>query len=227
MSGRNLVVRFQNNGFAWSHMLRMFLRIGVLALTIVGASIAQQREIVEIPNFPAYRARQQTPMWCWAGVLEMLLGWKGLKIDQSLIAGLVKGRIGVEPASYIDMTRFLQGQWSVGNPPQGWGIDTFVGQGPPPPQMLWGTLGGSTLPMPENLRDRRPIILLYGTGGQVGHFVIMYGGDFNIAPFNVTVNSIKIVDPWTGAPRTEPGMFLAQTWFYWLTNVHTPRERRF
>lgn len=133
-----------------------------------------------------YRA-QRMSQWCWAASAEMVLSTQGINVPHDAIVQRVKGYLGNQPGSIIEMASAVNGVHSYMD-----GSAVVVsGQpvtGAPTPEVLY-----------NHMRAGLPAILTY-KGGPIGHAVVLFGIDAEITMGGLQIQRLHVADPYPVVP---------------------------
>jgi len=134
-------------------------------------------------DFKAHYRVQKDPQWCWASSAEMVLSYQGINLPQEMIVKRVKGAIvsGTgNPGEMINSTNGIfidvNGKSSV--------VSGQLVFGAPLPTVLY-----------NQLKQKKPVILLYQASPQFGHAVVLTGIDVTVSDAGVQVLKFYIFDP--------------------------------
>ncbi|MGD9667837.1 MAG: papain-like cysteine protease family protein [Hyphomicrobiaceae bacterium] len=132
--------------------------------------------------------KQQTPVWCWAAAIEMVLASGKVMWSQVDIVNRVKGFPKLETASSGEITQMLN-SWNFDYNGKIWRSKAKYYQGALPASVLI-----------HELKNQWPVIVTYSTGPASGHAVVVYA-----ALTSATSPEIKLIyyfDPFTGKKET-------------------------
>jgi hypothetical protein len=190
------------------------------------AYLAKRPSALSLPPQPAYvgmstevlnfvTAAQAQDMWCWAASIQTILNSYGIPIGQDQIVARIFGTTKNEPATDAAISASLDG----------WGFDSIgrrvVVQSRVSP-------GSPTLDvLVEELAQKHPILVAYGSGLTVGHAVVITG----ISHIGWCITSLVYRDPWpsdenrASCGRVEvsgPALtqFLSSVRSHWLVSAH-------
>lgn len=184
----------------------------IIAISVLSLTQSSRAEIAYADGFEFFKARQKTPVWCWAACIQMMLNYKSVEWRQEDIVTAVKGYLKSETASDGEIAQFLN-QWGFDYDGAPWASRCAYYRGAPRPDWLV-----------SELAQDRPLIVSYQTGPRMGHVVVLHQVDFTPTDFGPVVNSVRIYDPFTDAHYSvNPQGVLQTTTAHWFVDV---RKRR-
>lgn len=146
-------------------------------------------EFVGIPDeeFQDHYRAQQGQFLCWATCAEMVLSHQGIKLPADTIVENIQGQFSDSVGSYLDMIKSTNGIF------QDIAEENVVISG----QMVTGAPISTVLY--TSLKKKKPIILLYQNGPQMGHAVVLTGAEFTINETlgEITVEKFHVFDPFS------------------------------
>ena len=140
-------------------------------------------------EFNSHYRKQEGLMLCWAASAEMVLSYEGISLPQQAIVSRARGILTDAPGNPFEMFRSTNGVFNTQNHGRAVISGQFV-QGPPAPTVLY-----------NQLKNRRPIILLYQSGPWSGHAVVLIGIDATVTASTfgseIQISRLHIFDPFS------------------------------
>jgi len=175
------------------------------------SAVRAEQFTLEAPNFLSSASRQQTPVWCWAAVIQSLLNYSNISISQQEVVTSVKGPEGLampSTASTYEFQSALVG-WRTTRGGKRYSMDFALYFPGGPPASVYQRV----------LADKRVVIL--GMGRQ--HLVVAYKGEFSRQSQgdpNCQLVSLTYFDPLDGQSKTvKPGTpefkSISDAWVGW------------
>jgi hypothetical protein len=160
----------------------------------VGNTLYVTPDSAELRGFVKVAAKQETPFWCWAAVLEMLLRYNNIAFTQTEVAEIITNQVAdsTVPASAIAKISGFHGSGAGGN--GRWSAQCEQKQWEqlqpmPPGDLLVGLLS----------RNRMVVLALEGQ-----HVVAVYKTTFSQSANGRPVpENVAYVDPYTGKSVTK------------------------
>lgn len=154
------------------------------------AQVAQANELWEVTvqtaaavDFDRVKAKQQTALWCWAAIIQMIFAYSGIEVTQSEIVSEIKGSVVFDRASIQEI------EWGVTeslfNPARvssDWSTQCKYFEGVPPDHIIVAMLHQS-----------RVIVVSV----EQQHLVALHKADY-VESTQVRVQNVTIYDPATG-----------------------------
>ncbi len=167
------------------------MRLGLtcsLVIFVSTCTLLSAAEFVGISDeeFEAHYRSQQGQYLCWATCAEMVLSHQGIKLPANTIVENVQGQFSDSVGSYRDMIKSTNGIFQDDSD-----VDVVVSG-----QMVAGAPISTVLY--TSLKNKKPIILLYQNGPQMGHAVVVTGAEFTVNKVldEITVEKFHVFDPY-------------------------------
>jgi ABC-type bacteriocin/lantibiotic exporter with double-glycine peptidase domain len=166
--------------------MKIQFRQVLFALVVAAAAPASRGDVAFVTNFEFYEAQQQTPVWCWAACIQMILNHSDVTWSQPDIVAAVKGYPKYEAGSDREIVGFLN-SWGFDYDGRRWQARCLSFPGAPRPDWVV-----------NELKEDRPIILSYQTGPSMKHVVILHKAEFGVDRMGqLWVTRFEIFDPYT------------------------------
>lgn len=179
---------------------------------------------VAVDNFSTFKATQQTPVWCWAACIQMVLNYNGITWTQEQVVDFTKGRVVFEMATEKEIEAALNG-WRLPATAQAWSSGTTYFTGVPHPFVLSNSMG---FPLKEP-RRRLLIIKIDNRHVAICHKASVQW-DTALADPTPTASTVNVTyfDPWDGLDKVMPAAEMSRRIAgYWQTWVALPEDRIF
>lgn len=140
------------------------------------------------PNFQKFQAEQQTALWCWAAVIQMLYNYNGISAEQADIVTEIKGSVVFERATVDEIAKGVT-SWRVDpkNPVLTWSASCEYTPGSPPTEVVVGLL------------QMNRIVLIAIDDEHLG---VVHQVSYHELPTAFPIDSATMFDPATGVNST-------------------------
>ncbi|MFO7655211.1 MAG: papain-like cysteine protease family protein [Candidatus Krumholzibacteriia bacterium] len=189
--------------------------MGLLASLLFATVSAGATMFVGIPDeeFAAHYRPQHHTNWCWASCIEMVLSYEGIELPQASIVARTMGgdvNLGGLPDDLLHSTNGLFEAMS--------GESVLVSG-----QFVPGA--PATTVLYNHLQRRKPVILLYNSGDDSGHAVVLTGIETEIDPERgVRVKRLHVFDPALGSAGAEGGRMATTGDPTEISRLYRPRQ---
>ncbi|MEI6418494.1 MAG: papain-like cysteine protease family protein [Sphingomonadales bacterium] len=153
----------------------------------------------------AIKARQDKPNWCWAAVVQAILGFHGMAVTQEAVVQRVFGTTEDAPAPGAQVALAINGAWDDVNG-DGWEVacEVLIDQ-----DSAFAHSQATRIVAAE-LAAGNPLVL-----GGLGHAMVLAGMVYAETPAGPQPLELHLVDPWPLGPgrRVVAGPGIAATSF--------------
>lgn len=159
-------------------------------------------------DFDNVKAQQQTALWCWAAIIQMIFAYSGIDISQSEIVADIKGTVVVDRASIQEIERGVtEAHFNPAQVSPDWSTQCRYWEGVPPDGIIVNTLN----------KSRIMVIAL-----EQQHLAVLHVANYleNTEGSQITVQNVKVYDPATGEDaswtRAQLSEYASGYWDCWV-----------
>ena len=166
------------------YVLMMFLS------SIAFEQYSQERYIGIPPaRMDYFAAGQRQSQWCWAASIQMVLNYYGVAISQEQIVARTYGMdpFGRPPnrAGSLQLITANLNNWNIDNQGRLYTVTASLRMEAPTPTILI-----------QELSQQKPIIVVYSSGPNSSHAVVVTAARFISSPQGAIILSLVVRDPW-------------------------------